>query len=690
MSTLLASQLGPNFANPETVEIFFEQKELRTIQKQFEPREQSAPGVPGKSCETNLFFGFFFDGTKNNYILAETAKNHSNVARLYDCYPGLSVPGVLPKATDWQYNAARYTHFFKVYVPGVASPFPQVGDDGKGHQLTRGAAAGAIGEHRIIWALVQAINNLHRYFCKTPLVGQDEMDRLIRDVTLNKIARRTMEDMEWRKASGPGADGLFKTRCEFENLLLRLHSAVSKHWPDKKTGRAAKIDPAIVKTVFISIFGFSRGATQARAFTNWLQSLCRLDARLCGKPGQMTLGGFNVQFDFLGLFDTVASVGLGNTFGNSVMAKFLDGHQAWADAEESLRIPPDIRCLHLVAAHELRRSFPVDSISVKGQLQERCEEVVVPGVHSDIGSGYCPGEQGRGVDPNGNDMLARVPLLMMYKAARLNGVPLKLELANPPAKARFALASSTIKAFNAYIASCTEVSGPIHRIMREQARKQMEWRVARRVVGTAPLQTSASFLRASAFDQNDLYSAGKEFEREIDLFLAWVRGKGNQFRASAQRPGFGNDHAAEWEEIARWWGEEATPNKAVLEFFDNYVHDSRAWFKLSTTSPDNERDMLAKLKLWAFMRKRARKSDEMLAQVDDLGRPVSHGWATTALTCDQQRAVDEYEKNGKIPRMFTEGREPFDSTLGTLGMSGRAGYLRFRKIYSGSDSDLIS
>jgi hypothetical protein len=50
--------------------------------------EQPPVGIPGQSCTTNLFFGFFFDGTKNNYVQAEAAKNHSNVARLYDCYPG--------------------------------------------------------------------------------------------------------------------------------------------------------------------------------------------------------------------------------------------------------------------------------------------------------------------------------------------------------------------------------------------------------------------------------------------------------------------------------------------------------------------------------------------------------------------------------------------------------------------------
>ena len=78
----------------------------------------------------------------------------------------------------------------------------------------------------------------------------------------------------------------------------------------------------------------------------------------------MTLGGFEVAFNFLGLFDTVASVGLGNTLGNSLLGKMFDGHGGWADTDDSLRIPQGIPCLHLVAAHELRRSFPLDSISV--------------------------------------------------------------------------------------------------------------------------------------------------------------------------------------------------------------------------------------------------------------------------------------------------------------------------------------
>jgi hypothetical protein len=686
----LAPKINYEYQKAQEVNKFFTQAEKDDIRYKFDPREQPLIGAPGKSCETNLFFGFFFDGTKNNYIQAETGKNHSNVARLYDCYPGLSVPGVLPKSTDWQYQPSRYAHFFKVYVPGVASPFPHVNDSGAGWQLTQGAAFGALGAQRIVWALIQAINNLHRYFLKTPLVATDEMDHLLRQIVLNKYSRRLMEGEGWLSGAMPNQEMQIRARQEFGMLLSRLHSAVSRHWPDKKTGKPAKLDPAVVKTIHVSIFGFSRGATQARAFTNWLHSLCKLDARLRGNAGRMSLGGFDVQFDFLGLFDTVASVGLGNTLGNSVTGRLLDGHGAWADAEDSLRIPAGIKCLHLVAAHELRRSFPVDSISVKGVLPEGCEEVVVPGVHSDVGCGYCPCEQGRGTDSDGKDMLARIPLLMMYKAARLNGVPLKLELANPPAKARFELAPEAIRAFNAYIASCTETSGPIHRIMREQARKQMEWRIARRVIGSSPLQSSGSFLRASTFDQNDLFSAGKEFEDEIAGFLAWLKRKGEQFRPGTQRAGFGNDHEAEWEEIATWWGKGPPPDAAVLDFFDNYVHDSRAWFKLIPNHPDNEQDMHAMLKSWIQRRKAVKVHNEMRSQMHGRGNSAYQMRATEGLSEDELRAVEEYERTGKIPRVPTQGREPFDSSWASWGLSGRAGYLRFRKIYGGWDAELLS
>lgn len=689
MTTTLATKAPSEFSFATSFDRFFDGKSTKKIREVLERREQPNFNDPHHSCDYNLFFGFFFDGTRNNYVQADPTKSHSNVARLYDCFPGQSVPGVLPRATDWQRNPEHYSHFFRVYVPGVASPFKQVNDSGEGRDAMLGAACGALGERRIIWALVQAINNVHRFFHKLPMLDSSETLAVVKRIVLNKDARHAMEDPGWRPQNGrTGANDVART--EFEKLLRQLHKMVAYHWCDERTGRPQKVDPGIVRKIYVSTFGFSRGATQARAFANWLLSLCRLDAHLRGKPGRLSLGGFDVQFDFLGLFDTVASVGLGNTLGNSIVGRVLDGHGAWADAEDSLRIPAGIKCLHLVAAHELRRSFPLDSISVKGILPDGCEEVVLPGVHSDVGGGYCPCEQGRGTSEQGDDMLSRIPLLMMYKAARLNGVPLKLELASAPAQARFALHTGTIDAFNAYIATCSVTSGPLHLIMREQARKQMEWRLIRRVAGKNPLQSTASFARATIFEQNDLHSAALEFEDEIRAFQEWLKAKGAGFRPAVQQAGFDNEHEAEWEEIATWWRSSQLTPAAVIAFFDNHVHDSRAWFKLIPGQPDNEKDVRTMLDAWVRQRQSARTRSEIGRTMRGRGNAMFQAQAQDGLNDEQRRAADEYARTGQIPRMRTSGREPFDSSWKSYGLSGRAGYLRYRKVYGGWDSELLS
>jgi len=391
MSTQLVSEIEEKFSQAARPEELFNKRDRDTIEKIYTSREFPAIFGPKESCTTNLFFGFFFDGTKNNYTQAEKGNNYSNIARLYDSYPGRSVPEVLPPYTDWKKDTHLYQHFFKVYAPGVSSPFEQVGDMADWLDERTGGASGRMGERRILWSLVQAINNVHRYFLGTPLVPRSEMDKMFDRVTLNKWTRRAMTGDRPRLTLKAGRAGFTpaahsNARIVFEQLLQRLHKSVAQHWPNRRTGRPAKIAPATVKTIYISLFGFSRGATQARAFTNWLQSLCKLDSQLVGAAGGMSLGGFPVQFDFLGLFDTVAAIGVGNTVGGAT------GHSAWADSEESLRIPLDIRCLHIVAAHEIRRSFPVDSISVGGNTSSGHQEIVMPGVHSDIGCGYSPGE----------------------------------------------------------------------------------------------------------------------------------------------------------------------------------------------------------------------------------------------------------------------------------------------------------
>jgi hypothetical protein len=166
-----------------------------------------------------------------------------------------------------------------------------------------------------------------------------------------------------------------------------------------------------------------------------------------------------VEVIFLGIFDTVASVGLplsanntpgattagwystdttlnvraaSPTFGIKALAfgepgadpapGSYDGHASWADG---LHVPaPDFvkRCVHMVAGHEIRNSFPVDSVLNGQRYPDGVSEMVYPGAHSDVGGGYQPGEGARSA--HYGEMLSLIPLRAMHAEAREAGVPL--------------------------------------------------------------------------------------------------------------------------------------------------------------------------------------------------------------------------------------------------------------------------
>ncbi|HYD59785.1 MAG TPA: DUF2235 domain-containing protein [Noviherbaspirillum sp.] len=682
MTSKLASPLDKNgidYVNPSNLDKFFSREERESL-KSFKKRESAPIGDPGSLCKPNLFFGFFHDGTRNNYGKSIEKKNHThtNVARLYSCYPGRSVPGVIPGEPKWEHEATQFDNFFRVYTPGVGSVFDIVDDTGEGKDATLGAAMAYKGEPRIIWTLLQAINNLHRFFKKDQkLIEDKEAKTLYSRISLNKLS---LDDMTaWSPSMEHGA-----ARRQFESILLRLHDAIQYHMPGPDGGKPRNMDPGWVQEIYVSAFGFSRGAAAARAFSNWLVALCKLDAMLLKKP-YPTLGGFPVNFEFLGLFDSVASVGLANTFNTA------DGHWGWADAEVSLRVPREFaECVHLVSAHEVRRSFPLDSISVRGNLGSRRYEIVYPGVHSDVGGGYCPKEQGKGKDETGMDMLSRLPLAHMYRAARLAGVPLKLDLVTQQSvKDDFRIAPETIAAFNQYLALAKTTSGTLTDIMREQRNFYIQWRYKRRQQGPAPLESTQSYKDARQEDKNDMHSANGEFTKEIADFERWRDGylhpvasdrHPHQWNAASrkpediprQEPGFDNDWFNEWKEITRFWGREFLP-EGMETFFDDYVHDSRAWFKLRGTEAD---DVEGELKAWLRTLKEYKEYEVNRGKGNDNAplRPCP-------LTNAQLKYVEEYERTGKVPSMNNDGREP--------AWSG-AGYLRYRKVYAGADDLLIS
>jgi len=426
------------------------------------------------ACQRTLYLGFFFDGTRNNLYYDKPSKTHSNVARLYEAFDREIRPG-----EERQYRQA-------IYVPGVGTEFWKgVGDAGVGLHANAGAAAGWGGEARINWALLQLQNSLHLYACDNqPLTNEAEdraeVQRMSTDISLERMQQAfpegteppTPKSVEDRKLRGE-----VKTKETFQAIA-------STQWRDTNINgrrevlaeRRAKLLDALqpvltgklprLARIRISVFGFSRGAAEARVFVNWLRDLCdeaQGPMRICGVP---------TLVDFLGIFDTVASVGAAQGF----MEGVATGHGGWAQRRD-LRIPGQqvvARCLHLVAGHEVRGSFPLDAAA-----GPNVEEVVYPGVHSDVGGGYLPGEQGRGLTDDAK--LSQLPLCHMYRAALAAGVPL-VDVAQAPQALQdaFKVSPGLISRFNAYLLQLREnTSGDganTEEWIRQHYRPFLQWR----------------------------------------------------------------------------------------------------------------------------------------------------------------------------------------------------------------------
>lgn len=338
------------------------------------------------SCKQTIWFSFFFDGTGNNMDADEEKQKHSSVARLYKIHMGdENNGGVEPRTKN--YTSGVY----RLYIPGLGTYFDKVHDKG-GTKWGLGFAS--FGSERLDWAL--------RVFDK-------------------KMAPHI------RAAANPA------------NEIIEVN---------------------------IAAFGFSRGAALARAFIHdFVKERCRQVSK-----DHWVLKGANcpVRIRFMGLFDTVASVGFAmgaNSlnyadagFGNTASHLFFrnnfptlrssqpmylafakggepgadpspglaDGHVSWGGR---MRIPDmvdDVR--HIVAAHEFRNSFPLESVrglksdGTHEAANPRFHEYVFPGAHSDVGGSYRPGEGGK--NERKETKLGLIALNKMYQMAIDADVPL--------------------------------------------------------------------------------------------------------------------------------------------------------------------------------------------------------------------------------------------------------------------------
>jgi hypothetical protein len=141
-----------------------------------------------------------------------------------------------------------------------------------------------------------------------------------------------------------------------------------------------------------------------------------------------------------------------------------DGHQDWGGAMAIPDMVEQVR--HFVAAHEIRNSFPLDSISVlrDGHVfkPEQFHETVFPGVHSDVGGSYRGSEGGRSAERT--DQLGLIPLHTMYQLAIEHHVPLLANTAWEDIHRRdFEISRSLLEGYNYYHSKVSRISnlGPL-------------------------------------------------------------------------------------------------------------------------------------------------------------------------------------------------------------------------------------
>lgn len=421
-----------------------------------EHRACSESGVG--SCRQKIWLSFFFDGTGNNIDADMGWLKHSSVARLYRVHSGNDE------------DAGVY----RIYIPGVGTYFKEIGDDGGG---VLGLGVGYKGEDRLLWAL-------------------SELDK-----------------------------------------KLKIHTALITSTSNK------------IEEVNISVFGFSRGAALARAFINMI-----VDQRCEIRDSQAFVcnGGYRLRIRFMGLFDTVASVGrpmssnttskigtatsdiasiiksrLGDSAARPNTLAFqkggaagadpapgrANGHDSWGAAMRIPEIVEEVR--HFIAAHEIRNSFPVDSVSslAGGRITKPSHfyETVYPGVHSDIGASYRPGEGARS-DEN-SERLGLIPLRHMYEHAAARGVPLLPE-SNWKSfnKKDFEISQDLTKVYNGYMSMLANHSS-LGELLNSHMRVYFGWR----------FRTIALKMKGDRTEAHHIFRNNQVFKKERQELVAKVK-----------------------------------------------------------------------------------------------------------------------------------------------------------------------
>jgi len=558
------------------------------------------PGAT-QDCSNVVNISIFFDGTGNHKDLDEQPKKWSNIARMWRSAQILAKP-----------NGP-----YAFYISGVGTPFNGTATDWLDKAIVAsqdnalvGGVAGAGGSRRTEF-------------------GQHNVNNTLRSVLLNNATKLGKTTKAYAVKSQ-------------NRSLSELGKALAAH--------------RLIKVINLSIFGFSRGAALARAFSNDFLQLCKKDG-----DGQLIYEGYPISINFMGLFDTVASFG--------IPAANLD----WPWTEKNLKIPGQVgRCVHYVAAHELRFSFPVDLICQNGQLMSNWVEEVYPGSHSDVGGGYRPlaedNKSNSEADHQGiSNNYARIPMRDMMREAVINGVrmlPYSDLEKDPNRKAlfdeRFAIEPKTEDAYNLYM-SAVSPSGTVEQKINTHmtALYAAYGTMARKGIKTPDV----------VLEQNKKAHAligHVSMAREAEALLHPVKGaallREQAVKTAAIRvvsPIAAVPQAIQY--IGTTYGQvvkpdawrlqawNSTSNEAVLSFIQNYIHDSKSGFLMSVEPfsyfrsrgiSESSRNVLAKGWQWLDENVEAAKNNVIKIYYHAEG-VVVETWKQGVLTATKSYQVGE-------------------------------------------------
>ncbi len=280
-------------------------------------------------CQGQVFVSLFFDGTGNNKDWKEPglgctqaeANKHSNVARLYDAR--VDKPEEASSPTTFRASAR---HSSKLATMAARS--------GWGPDF--GAPIAFTGRFSV--CLIRCTSNL----TQEPARSQNHVMRAVvsgmsydPNDPMRKLAFKTLGEQTGESGGRPRAQG-HADQCRGVRILSRRR-------------RSPRIRPLAVRI----------SCAERWASTGWL--------------------ALPIRIHFMGLFDTVAAVGIPDGILGA------DGHGSWG---AHMAIHPAIeQCVHFIALHEQRGSFPLE--------MARGKQVAYPGMHSDVGGGYRPGDQGK-------------------------------------------------------------------------------------------------------------------------------------------------------------------------------------------------------------------------------------------------------------------------------------------------------